>query len=121
MNGNVKKNVKNDVTNTEYEEFENVAPTLQQQQESSSTSKKPVNDNTVYGFFERIVIGIKRHPMAFVLLFVILLKNYLSMGKTEHIEGSLVRHINTSSEWNDLMDESKKEGKIVLVDFFATW
>ena len=97
----------------------------QQQQETTPEPEKPTDDkNTkpgISGFLERMIEGTKRNPLLIALLFAILVKNYLSSGKMKHVEGSLVRHINSSSEWNDLMDESKKEGKFVVVDFFATW
>ena len=36
-------------------------------------------------------------------------------------QGSLVRVVNSVEDWNALMDESKSSGKLVVVDFFATW
>ena len=102
-----------------------VTETSQQQQEESP-SVKPMDDKKnmkpgVAGFFERVFEGTKKNPLMVVLVFVLIVKTYLSSGKVKHIEGSLVRHINAVSEWNDLLDESKKEGKFMVVDFFATW
>lgn len=108
----------------EFEESPQITETPQELQQDSPPVK-PIDDkNTkpeMAGFFERMWEATKRNPLMLVLLFVILVKNYLSSGKIKHIEGSLVRHINTATEWNDLMDESKKEEKLVAVDFFATW
>ena len=120
-------NTKNEVVDVEEEfEFEDAATVVQQTppQQQERPPVKPMEGNAtpgISGFFERMVEGSKKNPLMIVLIFVILVKNYLSSGKVKHIEGSLVRHINSISEWNDLMDESKKEGKYVVVDFFATW
>jgi hypothetical protein len=118
------ENKKNEVVVDVHDEFAFVEPLVTGHESSSVKSSIDGKKNMkpgIAGFFERLFEASKRNPLLVVLVFVLMVKTYLSSGKVKHIEGSLVRHINAATEWNNLMDESKKEGKLVVVDFFATW
>jgi len=63
----------------------------------------------------------KRNPMLVVMVFVILVRLWLSSGKVVKVEGSLVREIVKNEDWNAIMTSSKEANKRVIVDFYATW
>lgn len=82
------------------------------------------------GFWERMfpenhhldtLDQLKKQPIVLILVAAFIVKYFLSWKKMDHIEGSLVRHVNSVADWNVLMDESKSSGKYVVTDFYATW
>ena len=82
------------------------------------------------GFWERMfpenhhadtLDQLKKNPIVVILIIAFAIKYLLSWKKMEHVDGSLVRHVNSVADWNVLMDESKSSGKFLIADFYATW
>jgi len=63
----------------------------------------------------------KRNPLLVVMVFVILVRLWLSSGKVVKVEGSLVREIVKNEDWNAIITSGKAANKQVIVDFYATW
>jgi len=69
-----------------------------------------------------IIAFLKDHWILTVLGIVMLWSRYrmkVQAAAMENIPGSLVKKIESDAEWKDMVKQA--DGKIILVDFYATW
>jgi len=69
-----------------------------------------------------VVLKIFNSP-AIIIIVVMIVMKYLQLTapKPMNVPGSLVKSIESVSAWNDAVEESKKSGDVVVVDFYANW
>jgi len=71
-------------------------------------------------FVESLVAFLSEKPLLVIAIIWMLFNLYKNSKPIPEYPGN-VRAIKTKKEWNQLREESKRDGKHYLVDYYADW
>ena len=71
--------------------------------------------------WEYVEAFLTEHPFLVVVILFVLYQKWMASRPFPTIEGSKVIAVSGMNEWKKQIERGKSEGKLVLVDFYATW